>query len=747
MLKALLAALAGVWLASGWRHLRSGLVGRAARPHRLFGLVCLAMAGYTAAEFGLTDPPDPVRAALLLRLQIVLAAVGMVFLAWWVADETDVRPRPFLLAVSIVGAIAAVLSLASTDGGLVTGLTLQPERLPWGEVVRVPAGRETSWAPIARLAFWLVCGFGAYAVVLQGRRGRAREAVELGAALLLLHGAIFLGAYRHGPLTLLPLEHVAFLGPVLLMGARLPRDIARALRAGAELQRSEENLRITLASIADGVVTTDTGARVTGINPAAQALTGWSQDEAVGRGSAEILRVHDADGREVDPAGRILTAGRQVDLRGELRLLRRDGTEHRVVVTGAPIRDTRGEITGVVLVVRDVTELSELEDQLRHARKMDAVGTLAGGIAHDFNNMLVGIVGHAELLLAKSGDQPELNRHARIVVDTGLRAADLTQKLLSFSRRKPRSVAVVRMHELVEAVVAILERSVDRRILVERDFRASNDRVAGDHGALESAVMNLAVNARDAMPDGGRLTFRTDVIYRDSESCARSSFELSPGPYLRLSVSDTGCGIPEDLVERIFEPYVTTKAVGQGTGLGLSAVYGTVVEHGGAIDVHTAVGEGSSFVLDFPLLAEPTREEVHETPEPAPHEGGTILVVDDEALVRQLATEILQGLGYTVLAAADGLGAIELFRASQGAIDAVLLDLMLPDVNGYEVFREIRALDGNLPVVVSTGYTEESRLEEFRAERWVRIVPKPYRRALLAESLGSLLRDVARECR
>jgi signal transduction histidine kinase/CheY-like chemotaxis protein len=365
-------------------------------------------------------------------------------------------------------------------------------------------------------------------------------------------------------------------------------------------------------------------------------------------------------------------------------------------------------------------KLRELERDLARAQRMEALGKLAGGLAHDFNNMLTGIIGHAELVTLKAASDPGLKRHAQLILGTSERAAELTRQLLAFSRKREPFVGTVGLNQLVRNVVAILEGSVDPRIRVQAELKAEPDWVEGDAASLESAILNLAINGRDAMPEGGTLSLRT----------------AHENGGLRLDVCDTGTGIASGVIDKIFEPYFTTKAVGKGTGLGLAAVYGTTQEHGGTIEVESREGQGTRFILRLPRAAGPPS--VKGTRSEARREAGSpalrVLAVDDEPAVLESVSGMLAQLGHAVLPAASAAEAFQILGSSE-AIDVVLLDLVMPGLPARAMLDRIREIRPEIPVLLTSGYSEELMKDSPPIDARAGFLRKPYRRAELARAL------------
>lgn len=407
-----------------------------------------------------------------------------------------------------------------------------------------------------------------------------------------------------------------------------------------------------------------------------------------------------------------------------------------------PILDTAGNIVRIVHALRDISDqkkneaaLRETERQLRQAEKLQTVGQLAGGIAHDFNNQLTGIMGYADLL-ASSLPEERYRAFAQEIVRAAVHAAELTAQLLAFSRKGNFITTAVDIHALIREVLSILRHSIDKRISMECHLNADNPVVIGDHTQIQSALLNICLNSRDAMPDGGTLSFATEVI----SFCKSDNIpsEISPGKYVQITISDTGTGISPELRNRIFDPFFTTKPIGKGTGLGLAAVYGTVKAHGGTIDFDSCPDCGTTFRIDLPLSDAPLAQ-VEKNTAPPVRGSGMVLVVDDEASSRDVAAESLRSLGYMVTAFADAREALEFFRTHWEAINIVLLDLMLPNISGKEVFHRMRSIHPQAKILLASGYHIDEEIREMVRESKAGFVQKPYRYHELARLVQNAL--------
>jgi CheY-like chemotaxis protein len=365
---------------------------------------------------------------------------------------------------------------------------------------------------------------------------------------------------------------------------------------------------------------------------------------------------------------------------------------------------------------------------------MDAIGQLAGGVAHDFNNLLTGILACASAIAEDAPRGGPIEEAARTIEQAAKRAAELTRQLLGFARRGKLRAAPVDLHLAVREVTRLLARTLGPAIVVESRLEAPRATVFGDAGQLQQAILNLAVNARDAMPGGGRLTLETRLVERTAPELAAHP-TARPGRYVALAVSDTGTGIPADLLERIFEPFFTTKEPGRGTGMGLATVYGIATNHGGFVEVRSEEGRGACFTLCLPAHDAPAVAE--QAPAPAvPPPGCRVLVVDDEDVVRATAERALERAGCAPVLCDGGPAAVAFLRAHPGAADVAVVDLGMPGMDGLDTFRALRALDPALPVVIASGYGRDGRAQAVLDEGAVEFLQKPWTLEALAAAIS-----------
>jgi PAS domain S-box-containing protein len=509
------------------------------------------------------------------------------------------------------------------------------------------------------------------------------------------------------------------------------RDVTERERAARELARQHTLLEGLFASVPDIVCYKDRDLRLLGGNPAFEELMGRPIAELLGKPCGEVF-VADWGERILAVEPSVVTTGETV--RGKEWVTYPDGRQVLLDIAVSPLHGEDASTVGLIVTGRDVTDQNRLEDQLRQSHKLEAVGRLAGGIAHDFNNLLTVILGNLELVRSgAAGDEaPELLASTERAAK---QAADLTKQMLGFARRQPLRTTTLDLNALVNESVGLLRRTIDPRITIRVESSADLQPVAADPVQVQQVLMNLCLNARDAMPDGGTLTIETtnaDEIRRPG-----ATVDEPPVPFVRVSVSDTGMGMNEEVRAKIFEPFFTTKDVGQGTGLGLAVVYGVARAHGGWVECSSTPGVGSQFDVYLPRGI--TSDEVPEKPtEPgnvSRGRGETVLIADDEPLVRSLARNALERQGYRVLLAADGAEAVEVFRVDRENISLVILDVSMPQMSGHQAYDVIRMLKPETRVLFASGYPINDRENEHEFG----FLHKPYTPSSLAAAVRNAL--------
>lgn len=509
-------------------------------------------------------------------------------------------------------------------------------------------------------------------------------------------------------------------------------------RSQSQLKQLNSNLQaifdvsplpIIISSYADGTVRETSQTFCTSF--------GFLREEVIGRTGLDLGLWSDISERHIF----VRTIDEQQHVEGYPAELRNSSGDVRNITMYGTRIDFRNEPC-LLIVVMDVTEQKRTEDELRQAQKMDVVGQLAGGVAHDFNNMLTAIIGSAEMMERHVKDDPDLAKLLNTIQEAAGRSADLTGQLLAFSRKGSTRTVQVWMNKMVQSVVGLLERTIDKNIRLETRLIADHDLVIGDPTQLQNALLNLGINARDAMQNGGTITFATASVYLDASYCGSHSFHVHPGNYVEISVSDSGMGIKKDVIGHIFEPFFTTKGIGKGTGLGLAAVYGTVREHHGSINVYSEQGIGTVFKLYLPLAEE---QKNPETLNEAPRSGsGSILLVDDEVLIREMGQALLEEHGYKVFVAEDGRQALALYERERENIQLVILDVVMPVMGGKETLLRLLEANPDVRVLMSSGFHQDESNDLFIKLGARGFIQKPYRTQELFKAVDETIRETGR---
>lgn len=513
---------------------------------------------------------------------------------------------------------------------------------------------------------------------------------------------------------------------------RIRRAEEKERTARAEAEESRARLAAIVESSDDAIVGTSLEGAVTTWNAGAERLYGYPAAEALGRRLA-VLVPAERRGQFEQMLDGIRAGGHVAPF--ETVHVRKDGRRIEVSLRLSPVTGAAGNVTGAAAIARDITGQKRLEEQYRQAQKMEAVGQLAGGVAHDFNNLLTIINGYAEILLTTLSAGEPARELIGEVRKAGERAAALTRQLLAFSRKQVLAPVVLNLNTAVIDTEKMLRRVIGEDVDLATNLQPSLGNVRADPGQVEQVLLNLAVNARDAMPQGGKLTIET----RNTD-LGRSYLEVPPGPYVLLAVSDTGVGMTEEVKAHIFEPFFTTKGVGKGTGLGLATVYGIVKQSGGHVAVYSEPGVGTTFKIYFPRVSEAvkTGRSFHGA-EPVPGGSETVLVVEDEEAVRNLTRHVLHECGYRVLAAGNGREALAVAREHGGAIDLLVTDVIMPELGGRRLAEQLGPLHPDMKVLFLSGYTDDAVFRHGVLLEQTNFLQKPFSPAVLARKVREVL--------
>lgn len=519
-------------------------------------------------------------------------------------------------------------------------------------------------------------------------------------------------------------------------------DISERKRGDAERLASQERLAIILDSIADAVIATDSEGRVTRMNPPAEDLCAWSEREARGRRLSEVLRFttgKDATDELVRPC---IDECRKIAPTSARDLVDRRGRTRRVERNAAPIRDAHDHVIGAVLCLRDVTERLEWSERVARARRLEAVGQLAAGIAHDFQNILTGISGEAEMLSIALGDDSPHAGGLLSIVQAADRANGLARELFAYAPISESEVIPLDAEDLVRELESRLQPVLGPRVKLEVVLDANAPRFIGDPTQISNALLNVALNARDAVTDAGTIRISTTRVVLDARAARERG--LSAGEHVVFAIEDDGGGMSAETRAHLFEPFYTTKS-GGGSGLGLAAVESCVGRHGGIVEVDSTIGKGSCFRLWFPATREPAVTLIPAQRPEIERGQGRILLVDDEEIVRNFAARCLREMGYDVTSCGDGTQAVEFFEQHPESFDLVLLDLIMPGMGGAEVFEELRRSDPEAAVLITSGYGEESSVRKLLDRGARGFLEKPFRVHELSQAVARYMRAAQRK--
>jgi two-component system, cell cycle sensor histidine kinase and response regulator CckA len=520
-------------------------------------------------------------------------------------------------------------------------------------------------------------------------------------------------------------------------GMQKPIGIIGATRDISERRASEEQLNRLFAAVehaGESILILDARGSILYANPAFLATSGYSVDEAMGS-VPEILKSGGHERAVYEDIWSTIQSGKT--WRGRFKNTKKDGSLYEETATISPIKDEVGRVINYVMVGRDVTSEVLLQKQLVQAQKMEAVGTLAGGIAHDFNNLLQAILGYSDLLLMNKGPGHPDRKRIEVIRHAARDGADLVTRILTFSRKGESRMRPIDLNQEVRRVEKLLRRTLQRMIQIDLALAEDLRTITADPAQIEQIILNLGVNAQHAMPDGGRLLIETDNVTVSGEFL-RTQIGAKPGDYVLLSVSDNGVGIPPEILDRIFEPFFTTKLNGEGTGLGLAMVHGIVAQHGGYTRCYSEPGVGTSFQMYFPISESEFAADPALTREMPAFGSETILLVDDDDRVREMARQLLDMGGYKVLVARSGEEALDIYAARKDAISLVILDLIMPGMGGKLCLEELLRLDRDAKVLIASGYSSTRLGMDPRRHGARGFISKPYD----AKALFGVVRQV-----
>ena len=504
------------------------------------------------------------------------------------------------------------------------------------------------------------------------------------------------------------------------------------------LEENEKKYRLLADNTIDCIWLTDLELNFKYVNPAVLPMLGFTQDEWIGSNMSDHCSLKNLEDISAVAMVELKKGPESTGMTFEAQILHKNGEIVPVEITGRLLFDNDGNPEGFQGIMRNISERRQLEEQLRQSQKMEAIGILAGGIAHDFNNILQAIFGYTDLASnSLSEGDPEYG-YIKEIRRSADRAARLTKQLLAFGRRQILLPRDINLNDLINELLMMLKRLISENIKFEFIPGSNPGTVYADSGQIEQVIINLCVNARDAMPEGGILTIETENILVIEDYCRNYPWTRQ-GRYMLLTVTDTGCGMDEDTCKVIFEPFFTTKDVDKGSGLGLSTVYGIVRQHNGFVHVYSEKGKGTAFKVYLPIVERPAEHTTTMVKKKASGGTETILVAEDDESVRRLVKHILEGAGYSVFIAKDGLEAIEVFRRHADSISLILLDVVMPEMSGREVRERIVEITPCIKTLFTSGYSANAVHTNFIIDMGMRLISKPYNPDTLLREIRTVL--------
>ena len=501
-----------------------------------------------------------------------------------------------------------------------------------------------------------------------------------------------------------------------------------------QVEKERGLLATAIEQAAESVIISARPGTIQYVNPAFEQLSGFTRKEIVGK-NFRILKSDRHDESFYKEMWDVISSGEIWS--GHITNRMKDGTLREFETKISPVRDNSGKVVNFVSVSRDVTQVVALQAQLQQTQKMQAIGTLAGGIAHDFNNILAAVIGYTEIAIADVEKGGVLHDNLKEVLKAGERAKDLVNQILTFSRQSEQDLKPIKVALIVKEVLKLIRASLPATIAIDQDLK-SNAAVLGDYTKIHQVLMNLCTNAAHAMrKKGGVLNVSLADVELDADYAAKH-FDIKPGPYLKLSVRDTGQGISSDLLGQIFDPFFTTKQQGEGTGMGLSVAHGIVKSHGGTISVYSEPGEGSIFNVYLPAIESSSEQKAREE-KPVPTGTERILFVDDEQALVKMGKQLLEFLGYKVTTSTSSIEALELFKVQPDKFDLVITDLTMPNMTGDELAQKLMAIRPDIPVILCTGFSTKMTAEKTKKMGIRAFVLKPVIKQDIAETIRKVL--------
>lgn len=672
-----------------------------------------------------------------LRLNIVFYILLTALLPWFFAEYTGVRPMPVLVGFTALFAVLFVLNLTQPYTVMFVGIHgIKNVTLPWGEALSFPQYVPGTWGLIGMTSTYLAILFGIYTLIVRFRRDHRRSSLIMMAATILMVAGTLTGTlFRMEIGNVPPLGPLSYIGMILIMSLTLSHEIKEARR----------HLQEILDHVPAHIYMKNAEGRYIMINRHFEDMFKVSNSAVKGKTDYDLFPREQADAFLIND--RKMLSARQPLSFEEFAI---SNGENRVYYSVKfPLFHADSMLFALCGISTDISEIKkaeenqrQLQNQLAQTQKMESIGTLAGGIAHDINNILTPIMGYTELALLAIGDENPAARDLKIVLESAIRGSDLTRQILAFSRKQILEIKVLNLNHEVLSIERMLKRIIGKDVSIILALDDAISPIKGDSTQLQQIILNLIVNARDAMPQGGYVTIETSNIELDNTEVWLIR-KIPPGRYVMLSITDTGRGMDKETAGRIFEPFFTTKEIGKGTGLGLSIVYGIVKQHGGEINVYSEIGRGTTFQIYLPCADGETETAAKIDRENSSGGNETILLVEDNKQVNELVQRILRSEGYTVFAASDGTEALEIASEHGKEIDLLFTDVVMSGLKGQEIYEKLKCLQPGIKVLYMSGYPGSSGVLKDIFYKEERILRKPFTIKLLTTSVRDALNSTS----
>lgn len=736
----LLYTCGGFALLTSLHHFFISFNGLDRKVHLNFAIASLPLILYVNAMVIIYTAVSADQIIFATKIQMFCIPIFFIFFSRFASYLCNKKPGKFLNIISLVIIVVPLLRMFSP--GLLVYSNIRGVRevtLFWGEKISLIDADTTLFASCYYLLILVFVGY-----LLKMSIGSMKGSNYQNGKALLVSVVIFIFAAINDILIdvlnipWLYLGEYSFILIMLVMSYYMSIDVYRASLLQSKIDEGEKLLNAIMGNASAVISIKDFAGRYLMINGEFERVFKLDRNSVIGRSDYELFKQKIADSFTINDNE---IKRQKCTMQFEEAIPHQDGP-HIFVVNKFPITDKDGEVYAIGSIATDITDKRNLESRLRQSEKMQAVGQLAGGVAHDFNNQLAGIIGYADMIKEKSEENSSIREYVKYILTAAKRSSELTGQLLAFARKGKYQSAVVDIHNIIDETLTLLKRSINKKIVLKKELDAEIPFVIGDSTQLQNVILNLAVNSCDAIDTSGEIKISTCSIMLDEHFCSRSSYTIKPGEYIQISVKDNGNGIPKDIQNRIFEPFFTTKEPGKGTGMGLSAAYGTIKNHHGAIVLISDENNGTEIKLYLPITKEKFKSIVDNGENEEVVKGsGIVMVIDDEEVLRRMTSMMLPSLGYEVKDFEDGVKAVEYFRENYMNIDLVIVDLIMPKMDGKDVFKALMQIDPNVKVLISSGFSLDGDAQEMINNGAKGFIQKPYKKIALAKKISEILNN------